>query len=234
MPVTTLRALCEQHAPDAIDFLKIDVEGAEREVLDGDDWRALPAQGHRRRGAGAGHDGAVLGRLGTAADRRNGYRFAFSDGLNRYYVAEEHTPDAWNALERRSRRRSKASSPFGAVQAGARRRPHPDHGLARLLAGADMVRLPLLSLDAIAERLINGLDPAELDRPAQPVRYRRCPPAAVRHTRSAALGRTPPARPQRDNPRSLSQCGRHRSVPGRLRPHLGKLGLVTDPVASGI
>ena len=33
MPVTTLRALCEQHAPDAIDFLKIDVEGAEREVM---------------------------------------------------------------------------------------------------------------------------------------------------------------------------------------------------------
>ncbi len=39
VPVTTLRALCEQHAPAAIDFLKIDVEGAEREVLLGGDWR---------------------------------------------------------------------------------------------------------------------------------------------------------------------------------------------------
>ena len=39
MPVTTLQALCEQYAPDAIDFLKIDVEGAEREVLLGGDWR---------------------------------------------------------------------------------------------------------------------------------------------------------------------------------------------------
>src|SRR4051812_40095980 len=38
LPVTTLRALCEQHAPVAIDFLKIDVEGAEREVLIGGDW----------------------------------------------------------------------------------------------------------------------------------------------------------------------------------------------------
>ena len=27
MPVTTLRALCEQHAPAEIDFLKVDVEG---------------------------------------------------------------------------------------------------------------------------------------------------------------------------------------------------------------
>ena len=39
MPVTTLRALCEQHAPVNIDFLKVDVEGAEREVLLGGDWR---------------------------------------------------------------------------------------------------------------------------------------------------------------------------------------------------
>jgi FkbM family methyltransferase len=41
MPVTTLRALCEQHAPAVIDFLKIDVEGAEREVLRGGDWQAM-------------------------------------------------------------------------------------------------------------------------------------------------------------------------------------------------
>ncbi len=39
MPVTTLQALCEQYAPNGIDFLKIDVEGAEREVLLGGDWR---------------------------------------------------------------------------------------------------------------------------------------------------------------------------------------------------
>ena len=39
VPVTALKELCEQHAPDAIDFLKIDVEGAEREVLLGGDWR---------------------------------------------------------------------------------------------------------------------------------------------------------------------------------------------------
>ena len=34
-----LRALCEQHAPAPIDFLKIDVEGAERDVLLGGDWQ---------------------------------------------------------------------------------------------------------------------------------------------------------------------------------------------------
>ena len=31
-----------------------------------------------------------------------------------------------------------------------------------------MVRLLLMSFDSIAERLINGLDPADPDRPAQP------------------------------------------------------------------
>ena len=31
-----------------------------------------------------------------------------------------------------------------------------------------MVRLPLMSFDTMAERLINGLDPADPDRPAQP------------------------------------------------------------------
>ncbi|HWF94423.1 MAG TPA: FkbM family methyltransferase, partial [Xanthobacteraceae bacterium] len=39
VPLTTLRALCEEgHAPAAFDFLKIDVEGAEPEVLLGGDW----------------------------------------------------------------------------------------------------------------------------------------------------------------------------------------------------
>ena len=38
LPVTTLRTLCERHASATIDFLKIDVEGAEHEVLLGGDW----------------------------------------------------------------------------------------------------------------------------------------------------------------------------------------------------
>ncbi|HEX5217514.1 MAG TPA: FkbM family methyltransferase, partial [Vicinamibacterales bacterium] len=37
--VTTLDEICRKHAPRQIDFLKIDVEGAELEVLQGNDWR---------------------------------------------------------------------------------------------------------------------------------------------------------------------------------------------------
>src|SRR4029450_4857956 len=39
MPVPTLRQLCEQHAPRAFDFLKVDVEGAEQDVLLSGDWQ---------------------------------------------------------------------------------------------------------------------------------------------------------------------------------------------------
>jgi hypothetical protein len=41
VPVTTLAAVCRAHAPATIDFLKIDVEGAEGEVIAGADWQAF-------------------------------------------------------------------------------------------------------------------------------------------------------------------------------------------------
>ena len=89
MPVTTLQALCEQYAPNAIDFLKIDVEGAEREVLFGGDWRrfrpkvvVLEALAPVTMApAWEGWEPLLTG---------SGYRYAFFDSLNRYYVAEEH------------------------------------------------------------------------------------------------------------------------------------------------
>src|SRR6516165_4095456 len=38
LPVVTLASLCETHGLNEIDFLKIDVEGAEVDVLSGGDW----------------------------------------------------------------------------------------------------------------------------------------------------------------------------------------------------
>ena len=96
----------------------------------------------------------------------SGYRYAFFDSLNRYYVAEEHAALA--------ERLAAAPASFDGVTPFRQFKPalddaaHPDHGLARLLGGADMVRLPLMSFDTMAERLINGLDPADPDRPVQP------------------------------------------------------------------
>jgi hypothetical protein len=38
LPVVTLASLCETHGLNEIDFLKIDVEGAETDALSGGDW----------------------------------------------------------------------------------------------------------------------------------------------------------------------------------------------------
>jgi FkbM family methyltransferase len=89
VPVRTLASVCEEHVRGEIHFLKIDVEGFEGEVLRGMDfvrWRpwvlvieaTLPGQ---RQTNHETWEQLVTGQR---------YRFAWFDGLNRYYVAEEH------------------------------------------------------------------------------------------------------------------------------------------------
>jgi len=87
--VTTLSEVCRGHAPADIHFLKIDVEGAERAVLQGADFSIhrpwivvveatepfLPTPNHQ----------AWETILLDAA-----YVFVWFDGLNRFYVAQEH------------------------------------------------------------------------------------------------------------------------------------------------
>ena len=89
VPVRTLASLCAEHVRGAIHFLKIDVEGYEGEVLRGMDfvrWRpwVLVIEATLPNSRVANHDSWEA--LVTA----RGYRFAWFDGLNRYYVAEEH------------------------------------------------------------------------------------------------------------------------------------------------
>ncbi len=90
--VTTLAAICAAHADEVIHFLKIDVEGAERAVLEGADFvrfrpwvmlieATLPQS---QVDASAHWEPLVL-----AA----GYRFAWFDGLNRFYIAAEKWDD---------------------------------------------------------------------------------------------------------------------------------------------
>jgi FkbM family methyltransferase len=81
--VTTLARICAEHVGDRpIAFLKIDVEGHEREVIAGADWdrhrpRVLLIEATIDPGA---WEGTLL---------RRGYLRAGDDGLNRYYVRDE-------------------------------------------------------------------------------------------------------------------------------------------------
>jgi FkbM family methyltransferase len=86
--VTTLARVCEQYAADTIDFLKIDVESHERQVLEGADWKRfrprvvlVEATEPSTNIPSYEHWEPLL----FAAD----YLFAFFDGLNRYYVRSE-------------------------------------------------------------------------------------------------------------------------------------------------
>jgi FkbM family methyltransferase len=81
IPVTTLAAVCEQHAPATIDFLKIDAEAHEREIVEGADWgrfrpRIIVVESNLPE---------TWEPLLLSAD----YLFAHYDGLNRYYVRAE-------------------------------------------------------------------------------------------------------------------------------------------------
>jgi FkbM family methyltransferase len=163
VPVTTLKAVCSAHAPRQIDFLKIDVEGAEQAVLEGNDWA-------RFRPEVIVAEAVAPITLAPAWDNwepiliANGYRFAFFDGLNRYYAdAEQPAVHALLAQKPPSFKRVAQIGSFGpAIDDAA----HPDHRLALLCKGSDMVRLPLLGAAAQVKLLTAGLPPAELDRPA--------------------------------------------------------------------
>ncbi|WP_334187502.1 FkbM family methyltransferase [Noviherbaspirillum sp.] len=87
--VQTLSRICETHVQGEVHFLKIDVEGFEKSVLLGMDfkrWRPwiLVIEATRPQSQATNHH--EWESLVTGAD----YRLCYFDGLNHYYVALEH------------------------------------------------------------------------------------------------------------------------------------------------
>jgi FkbM family methyltransferase len=86
----TLAQICDQYAPEDIHFLKIDVEGAEGSALRGMNFRkyrpwVLCIESHFPLRTDL--------QVHEEWDRyvlESGHRFAFTDRINRYYVAQEH------------------------------------------------------------------------------------------------------------------------------------------------
>jgi FkbM family methyltransferase len=87
--MVTLAQVCDEHVKCDIDFMKIDVEGFERQVIVGGDWKKFRPKVLVVEATYPCSRIPLFEQwepLLTAAD----YQFAYFDGLNRFYVAQEH------------------------------------------------------------------------------------------------------------------------------------------------
>jgi FkbM family methyltransferase len=149
-PTTTLAKLCERHGLGTVDFLKIDVEGAECDVLLGGDWERFRPKV------------VVIEAVTPVASEPSWqewepfliaqrYRFVLFDTLNRFYVAEE-CPEIMARFPTER-------APWHAVRhmyeigRAPENESHPDHALARELARGFWASLPYLDPTLIASLL---------------------------------------------------------------------------------
>ncbi len=154
-PVTTLAQLLEVHRVGSIDFLKVDVEGAEPEVFAGADWsrwrpRMIVAEAiapNTPRDASQDWEAILLDQ---------GYVVALFDGLNRFYVAEEEAalrarlpsePARWDAVRHLYE--------FGRAPENP---DHPDHTLAHHLVSVLLADLPSWDEDDLVMLLLRDFN----------------------------------------------------------------------------
>ena len=141
-PMATLASLCEAQGIGSVDLLKIDVEGAEQDVLEGADfdrWRPRLVVAEVLSPGSDAIEPPDWENLLLSRD----YRLALFDGVNRFYVAREETeiaerlprePAPWDAVEH--------LYAFGRAPENP---GHPDHPLACRLLTAFLAGLPTLT-----------------------------------------------------------------------------------------
>ena len=149
----TLAKICEDHGVTRIDFLKVDVEGAEAQVLMGGDWIR-----HRPRVI-------VCEALAPGSMAENwqdwepfllerNYEFALFDGLNRFYLDKGDN----ELLSRFVREKADwlVVPHLGHTNRAPFRDDHPDHVFAKELTGAFLAMLPGLNRDQILTLVLHG------------------------------------------------------------------------------
>lgn len=153
-PVRTLAALCAEAGLTQVDFLKIDVEGAEADAIAGMDfkrWRPRIVVVE----AVAPGSMAESWQAWEPALLAAGYSFAFFDRLNRFYVAHEAA-----ALAGRFPREP---APWDRVQhlwdfsRAPDRADHPDFTLAKALQAGFFATLPSLDPHLLEQLVTRGL-----------------------------------------------------------------------------
>ena len=149
-PIVTLAKLCEQHGVKDIDFLKIDVEGAEADVLMGNDWQRFRPKVIVAEAILPGSGEPAWGEWEPYLLAQD-YEFTLFDTLNRFYVAKEQT----EVLARAPRERAPWEIVTHLYQVG--RAPvddkHPEHKLAGELSRGFWASLPTLDHAALAAML---------------------------------------------------------------------------------
>ena len=162
-PVMTLEELCDRYAPPEIDFLKVDVEEAEQDVLQHGNWSK-----HRPKvviaEALAPYTLAPAWQAWEPFLTMHGYRYVWFDSLNRYYLAEEAAQLA--SCFTQGSEGLDAAFQFRNVKPALTDEAHPDHRLAVLVAGSDLARLPLMEREILCETLTAGIPRDALDKPA--------------------------------------------------------------------
>ena len=155
MPVRRLSTLLAYHGFDKIDFLKIDVEGAEDQVLAGMDWTR-----HRPRVVVIEAVNPSSSDTSAAFEPQMlvaGYKFAFFDNLNRFYVADEaaeiakrlpQNPTPWHDIPH--------LYDCGLAPVAEK---HPDHLLAKALLNGFFASLPALDPTLLRCLIERGLGP---------------------------------------------------------------------------
>jgi len=155
LPSMSLAELCRSHGLGTIDFLKIDVEGAEAEVIAGADWDRF------RPGIVLVESIAPLSNEPTWHKWEEqlltkGYRFALFDTLNRFYVAEERK----DLLAKMPVERAPWDAVLHMYEIGRapENEAHPDHALAKQLEHGFWASLPFLSDDVLTTILQRSVE----------------------------------------------------------------------------
>jgi FkbM family methyltransferase len=163
LPSISLADLCRTHGIETVDFLKIDVEGAERDVVAGADWSTCRPRIVLLE--------AVSPLTNTPAWSdweplllKQDYQFVLFDTLNRFYVAAECA----DVLKRMPRERAPWDLVTHMYEIG--RAPenssHPDFALAQELARGFWASLPLLDDQTLAMLLARARDCKGAEREA--------------------------------------------------------------------
>lgn len=152
-PMTTLAALCEAHGVTEIDFLKVDVEGAEANVLAGNDWaRFRPKVVVAEAIAPGSNEPAYASWEPILLDA--GYVFRLDDTLNRFYVAQE-CADIFARLPA-ERGQWDAVTHMYEIGRAPENAAHPDHALATELTRGFWASLPMLDRELLASLMARG------------------------------------------------------------------------------